>query len=159
MHQLEWTKETKYCLVSILIFHHINLELYLLSRLKKFEIMMILSPGQFYCISLSKERKSIKLDVILDKSTAVSAKNRKELLGFFQTTLEQIRKDIMAASAKPILYVDCPYCTNVHIKYTNLFERHTQLCNTEPIPSDHYQDLFKNVQGIVVCVLYSSVNL
>ena len=119
--------------------------------------MMILSPGQLYCISLSKERKSIQLDIILDKSTAVSAINRKELLEFFQSTLEQIRKDIMAASAKPILYVDCPYCPNLHIKYTNLFEQRTQLCNTstELIPPDHYQDLFKNVQGIVIYVIKS----
>ena len=121
--------------------------------------MMILSPGQFYCISLSKKRNSIKLDVILDKSTAESAKNRKELVEFFQSTLEQIRKEIMAASSKPIVFVECPYCPNLHIKYAKLFDGRTQLCNTEPIPTDHYQDLFKDVQGIVVCVLYSSVNL
>ena len=115
--------------------------------------MMILSPGQFYCISLSKERKSIQLDVILDKNTPASAKNRKELMEFFQSTLEQIRKEIMPASAKPILYVECPYCPKLHIKYSNLFEGGVQLCHTEPIPLDHYQDLFKNIQGIVKCVV------
>ena len=119
-------------------------------RLKKYEIMMILSPGQFYCVSLCKQRNSIQLDVILDKSTAASAKHRKDLMKFFQATLENIRKDIMPAAAKPILYVECPYCHNLHIKYANLFKGGTQVCKTESIPQKYYHDLFKTIQGTYV---------
>ena len=109
--------------------------------------MMILSPGQFYCVRLSQERNRIQLDVILDKSTESSAVHRKQLLEFFQTTLEQIRKQIMAAATKPIPYVECPFCPNLHIKYVNLFKGGVQLCKTESLPLDYYQDLFKNIQG------------
>ena len=113
--------------------------------------MMILSSGQFYCVTLSKAKNSIQLDIILDKNTAQSAKNRKELMKFFQKTLEQIRKEFMAAATKPTLYVECPYCTDVHIKYDNLYKRGVQICKTMTIPQDYYQDLFKNIQGIYTC--------
>lgn len=119
-------------------------------RLKKYEIMMILSPGQFYCVSLCQERNSIQLDIILDKATKMSADNRKELVEFFQSTLEQTQKQIMAAATKPVTYVKCPHCPNLHIKYANLFKGRQQLCKTktECIPLDYYQDLFENIQGM-----------
>ena len=112
--------------------------------------MMILSSGQFYCVRLCKAKNSIQLDIILDKSTIQSAKNRKELVKFFQATLEQIRKEIMAAATKPTLYVECPFCTDVHIKYDNLLKG-VHICKTRTIPQDYYQDLFKNIQGIYTC--------
>ena len=110
--------------------------------------MMVLSPGQFYCISLCKQKCSIQLDIILDKNTTRSPKHRKELVKFFQTTLEQIRKEIMAAATKPILYVECPYCSKLHIKYANLFKGGSQMCQAKPVPRNYYQDLFKNIQGM-----------
>ena len=119
-------------------------------RLKKYEIMMILSPGQFYCVSLSEERKSIQLDVILDKNTETSAKNRSELMEFFQSTLEQICQEVMAAATKPVGYVPCPHCPKLHIKFTNLFKGGVQLCKTKSVPLDYYQDLFKSIQGTFV---------
>ena len=121
--------------------------------------MMILSSGQFYCVSLCKAKSSIQLDIILEKSTAASAKNRKELLKFFQTTLEQIRKEFMAAATKPILYVDCPYCPDLHIKYANLLKGGVQMCKTVTIPQNYYQDLFKNIQGIYKYVVTCSITL
>ena len=115
-------------------------------RLKKYEIMMILSPGQFYCVSLCQE--SIQLDIILDKGTKISANNHKVLVEFFQSTLEQTQKQIMAAAKKPVTYVKCPHCPNLHIKYVNLLKGGVQLCKTKCIPSDYYQDLFRNIQGM-----------
>ena len=109
---------------------------------------MILSPGQFYSVTFCKQMNSIQLDIILDKSMKNSAANRKELVTFFQSTLQQILQEMMPAAAKPIPYVDCPYCPKLHIKYTNLFQGGVQVCNAEPIPLDYYQDLFKNIEGI-----------
>ena len=114
---------------------------------------MILSPGQFYCLSLCQDRNGIQLDVILDRSTKTSAENRVELMEFFQSTLEQIHQQIMPAATKPIAYVPCPHCSNLHIKYINLFKGGTQLCKTKPIPLEYYQDLFQNVKGIVTCIV------
>ena len=119
--------------------------------------MMILSSGQFYCVSLCKAKNSIQLDIILDRSTAQSAKNRQELVKFFQKTLEQIRKEFMAAATKPTLYVECPYCTDVHIKYDNLLKG--DICKTMIIPQKYYQDLFKNIRGIYTCKYNINITL
>ena len=114
--------------------------------------MMILSTGQLYCVRLCKESNTIQLDIILDKSTEKSAENRKALMEFFVTTLEQIRKEIMGAAKKPICYVPCPHCPNIHIRYTNLFRGGDLLCQTaaQIVQQDYYQDL---IQGIAIYLL------
>ena len=84
----------------------------------------------------------------MDKSTKVSAQHRKELLGFFRSTLEQIRQEFMDAAAKPISYIPCPYCPELHIKFDNLLKGGVQLCGSETIPQDYYQDLYRNTQGM-----------
>ena len=151
MHKLEWTERTKHRLVSvpILVMLYCNHgdSFY---RLKKFEIMMILSSSQFYCVSLCQERKSIQLDIIMDKSTKDSAQHRKELLEFFQSTMEEIRLEFMAAATKPVCYIPCPYCSSLHIRLTNLpkIKEGVQLCNTRIIPEEYYQDLYNETQGL-----------
>ena len=109
---------------------------------------MVLSPGQFYCVSLCLQTRSIQLDVILDKSTKLSAENRKELIEFFDSTLGQILQQMMPAAAKPICYVKCPFCPNLHIKLKNVFEGRVQPCGMQAIPLDYYQDFFKNFKGM-----------
>ena len=132
--------------ISLTLFHQM-VAAYINWNGKRKQNIQNIQNGQFYCVSLCKANSSIQLDIILDKGTAVSAKNRKELLKFFQTTLEQIRKEFMVAATKPTLYVNCPYCTDFHIKYANLLKGGVQICKTVTIPQDYYQDLFKNIQG------------
>ena len=117
--------------------------------------MMILSPGQFYCVNLNEKMSSIQLDIILEKSTEMSAEHRKDLVKFFQSTLEQICQEMMAAATKPVCYIPCPHCSDFHIKYTNLFEGRAQLCKTKSIPLNYYQDLYQNIQGMYVCTYLS----
>ena len=117
---------------------------------------MVLSPGQFYSVSC-QERNEIQLDVILDRSTETSAENRVELMEFFQSTLEQIHQQIMPAATKPVAYVPCPYCTNLHIKYINLVKGGTQLCKTEPISLKYYQGLFKMFKVVTRIVVALSI--
>ena len=120
----------------------------LFHRLKKFEIMMVLSSNQFYCVSLCQERKSIQLDIIMDKNSEASVQIRKELIEFFQSTLEQIRQEFMAAAAIPICYIPCPYCPELHIKFTNLLKGGVQICDTATISQDYYQGLYNNTEGM-----------
>ena len=110
--------------------------------------MMVLSYNQFYCVSLCQERKSIQLDIIMDKSTEDSAEHRKELLGFFRLTLEQIRQEFMAAATKPICYIPCLHCSVLHIKFDNLLKGGVQLCASKIIPQNYYQDLYNNTQSM-----------
>ena len=50
---------------------------------------MVLNHGQYYSVSLCEEKNSIQVDIILGKSMKKSAENRKQLIDFFQTTLEK----------------------------------------------------------------------
>ena len=111
--------------------------------------MMVLNHGQYYGVSLCEAKSSIQVDIILEKSMKKSAENRKQLIDFFQTTLEKICNDIIPASSKPIPYIQCPHCDTVHLKLRNLLEGRALLCNMKSVPQDYYQDLFREFQGII----------
>ena len=84
----------------------------------------------------------------MDKNMRDSAQHRKILLEFFQSTMEKIFQEFMAAAAKPICYIPCPYCSELHIKFANLFKGGVQLCKTRIVPQSYYQDLLNEAQGI-----------
>ena len=108
---------------------------------------MVLDHGQFYGVSLCKEKSSIQLDIIVEKNAQSSGESRKQLIYFFQTMLNDTCQVFMPASAKPIAYTPCPHCNELHIKYEKLLEGRPQLCGLKSVPSDYYQDLFKNTEG------------
>ena len=121
-------------------------------RLQKYEIMMVLNHGQYYGVSLCEAKSSIQVDIILEKSIKKSAENRKQLIDFFQTTLEKICNDIIPASSKSIPYIQCPHCDAVHLKLRNLLEGRALLCNMKSIPQDYYQDLFRKMVRIYMYI-------
>ena len=105
---------------------------------------MVLNYGQYYSVSLCEEKSSIQVDIILEESMEESAENRKQLIEFFQTTLENICHDMIPAASKPIPYIQCPHCDKIHLKLKILLEGRAQLCDMKSIPKDHYQDLFRD---------------
>ena len=114
---------------------------------------MVLNHGQYYSVSLCEEKNSIQVDIILGKSMKKSSENRKQLIDFFQTTLEKICNDLIPASSKPIPYIQCPHCDKVHLKLRNLLEGRALLCNMIPVHQDYYQDLFREFQGTILAML------
>ena len=92
-------------------------------RLTKYEIKMVLSKGQLYHVKLCEESSAIQLDIVLVKNLEGAAECRKELISFFQRKLNEICKEIIPASAKPITFVPCPNCGNPHIKYDTLLQK------------------------------------
>lgn len=106
--------------------------------------MMVLNYGQYYNVSLCEEKSSIQVDIILEESMEESAKNRKQFIDFFQTTLEKICNDMIPAASKPVPYIQCPHCNSIHLKLKIVLERRAQLCNMKSIPKDYYQDLFRD---------------
>ena len=124
----------------------------LLLRLEKYEIMMVSNHGQYYSVSLCEEKSSIELDIILEQSMETSAENRKQLVNFFQTTLEKICNDLVPASSKPVPYIKCPHCDNLHLILRNLLEGRAQLCNLKSVPRDYYQDLFRDFHCMCILV-------
>ena len=125
----------------------------LLLRLTKYEILMVSNHGQYYSVSLCEEKSSIELDIILEQSMETSAENRKQLIGFFHTTLEKICNDLVPASSKPVPYIQCPHCDDLHLNLRNVFEGRAQLCDMKSVPWDYYQDLFRDFQCMQLCVL------
>ena len=115
--------------------------------------MMVLNHGQYYSVSLCNEKSTIQLDIILEKNIQSYGEIRKQLIDFFQGTLEQTCQEFMPASSKPVAYTPCPHCNELHIKYKNLLEERPHLCNMKCVPSDYYQNLFKDTQGTPDCLL------
>ena len=120
---------------------------------------MVLNHGQYYSVSLCDEKNSIQVDIILEKSMKKSAENRKQLIDFFQTTLEKICDDLIPASSKPIPYIQCPHCDKVHLKLRNLLEGRALLCNMISVHQGYYQDLFRECQGTILAIYSSMLHL
>jgi len=124
-------------------------------RLRKGKIMMVLSPGQYYCVNLCRESNSIKLSFVLLPGGNHSAEQRIELLQYFQSKLEQVMEDFMSATTKAVAYVPCYYCSQLHMELKSLRMGKQQHCPKEiqPIPLQHYYDLV-NDQGCILILGY-----
>ena len=111
--------------------------------------MMVLGPGQYYCVSLCKENCSIKLSFVLLPESNHSATQRVELLRYFQSKLGQVMEDFMSATSKAVAYIPCCYCSKLHMELEPLCTGRQQHCPKElkPIPMQHYYDLV-NDQGL-----------
>ena len=113
------------------------------SRLRKGKVKMVLSSGQYYCVSLDEEKCSIKLSVILLPDREHSSLERVELLQFFQLKLEEVIADFMPASKLPIGYFPCCYCDQLHARVEALLNGRQQHCTVKdkPMPKDYYCSL------------------
>ena len=116
-------------------------------RLRKGKVMMSLSRGQCYCISLCEEKFSIQLSFVLEPGGRHLAEHRRELLQYFQSNLEAIMKDFMGATSEPIVYIPCCFCNQLHIKLQSLKDEEQEYCpnhKQSAIPEQHYSDLLKD---------------
>ena len=90
--------------------------------------MMSLSRGQHYCISLCEEKHSIQLSFIFLQGGGHLAEHRIELLQYFQSKLEVVMEDFMCATSKPVAYIPCYYCNQLHVELQLLFQNDQQDC-------------------------------
>ena len=105
--------------------------------------MMSLSNGQCYCTSLCEEKNSIQLSFIFLPEGDRLVKYRIALMEYFQSNLEAVMEDFMNATSKPVAYIPCCYCKQLHVEYHLLLEGEQQHCpeTKQPIPQWHYCDL------------------
>ena len=105
--------------------------------------MMALSQGQRYCISLCEEKYSIQLSFVLLPGGGHLAEHRRELLQYFRSKLEVVMEDFMEATSKPIAFIPCCYCSQLHVELEMLLMGEQQDCpeNIDPIPTQYYCDL------------------
>ena len=107
---------------------------------------MVLGRDQYYRVSVCEEKDSIQLSFILLSGGHHSAEQRIELLLDFQHKLEMIMEDFMQASTKPVAYIPCCFCDELHVELQCLIERRQQHCASvgKPLPDEHYLDLIIN---------------
>ena len=115
-------------------------------RLTKDKGTMVLGRDQYYSIDTCEEKDSIQLSLILLSGGRHSADQRIELLQYFQCKLEMVMEDFMQASTKPVAYIPCCYCDELHVELRYLIERQQQHCASvgKPLPDEHYLDLITN---------------
>ena len=109
---------------------------------------MVLGRDQYYCVSVCEEKDSIQLSFILLSGGRHSADQRIELLQYFQHKLGMVMEDFMQASTKPVAYIPCCFCDELHVELQRLIEGQQQHCTSigKPtcIPDEHYLDLIIN---------------
>jgi len=123
---------------------------------------MVLDHGQFYCVSICEEHTSIQLDIILEKYVEKgSSENRKQLITFFKSNLDQICKDWIPACPKVKAFIPCPFCNNLHILYKNISKELACSTKRQAIPSDYYQNLLcsRGMYRFCKWILLQHVNL
>ena len=117
-------------------------------RLTKDKGMMVLGRDQYYCVSVCEEKDSIRLSFILLSGGRHSAIQRIELLQYFQHELEMVMENFMQASTKPVAYIPCCFCDELHVEFQRLIKGEQQHCTNvgKPtcIPDEHYLDLIIN---------------
>ena len=116
-------------------------------RLRKGKVMISLSNGQNCCISLCEKKCSIQLSFVFLPGSRHLAEVRRELLQYFQSSLELVMGDFMRSSTKPVAYIPCCFCSQLHIELQLLLTEESQYCNVakKSIPDIYYQDLLKDL--------------
>lgn len=115
-------------------------------RLTKDKGTMVLGRDQYYCVSMCEEKDSIQLSFILLSGGRHSADQRIELLLYFQHKLEMVMADFMHASTKPVAYIPCCFCDDLHVEVQRLIKGQQQHCASvgKSLPDKHYLDLIIN---------------
>ena len=114
--------------------------------------MMVLGRDQYYCINICEEKYSLQVSFMLLPGGRHCADQRIDLLKYFEFKLEMVMEDFMKASAKPVAYIPCCFCEELHVEFQLLLEGKQQHCASveKPLPDEYYCDLITN-KGTYVC--------
>ena len=116
---------------------------------------MVLGRDQYYCLNSCEEKYSLQLSFMLLPGGDHSADQRIELLMYFESKLEMVMEDFMTASSKPVAYIPCCYCEELHVEFQLLLDGEQQHCANvkKPLPDDYYCDLITN-KGVIIIFYY-----
>ena len=120
--------------------HVIN---HILYRMRHSKVGLRLGSQQRYYISRydTEEVKGVKLTITAVGNDADSVQQRWELIQFIDEQLINILKMFMPAEKKPLQYIPCPHCVNLHIKIDQIG---TPTCcphTDEDTPAGYYTEL------------------
>ena len=124
-------------------------------RLCKDKAMMVLGRDQYYCLNICEEKYSLQVSFMLLPGGRHNADLRIEFLKYFESKLGMVMKDFMKASSKPVAYIPCCYCKDLHVEFQLLLEGEQQHCAIveKPLPDDYYCDLITN-KGVFIRIIY-----
>ena len=114
---------------------------------------LVLGSGQYYYLSHNEEKCSIQLSIVFIPDIDHSAKQRKELLKYFQSKLDELMTEFMPAAKKPVANLPCYHCDQLHVELQLLLKGKQQHCpiKDQPIPKQYYTDLITD-QGLLTFI-------
>ncbi|XP_065911265.1 uncharacterized protein [Dysidea avara] len=116
-----------------------------LCQLRRHMIKLVLGIDQYYYVSLSDEKDSIRLAITPDEYGVVSAvglQNRWNLVTLFCAKLKETMATFMPASAPPECYIPCNLCPKLHLKLDEIRANQMPLCCSRgKLAPDYYQSL------------------
>ena len=101
-----------------------------------------LGAHQKYYISRCEEKHSIQLTITVVGDDVASVQERRELINDVTELLDDIMKVFLPAAKRPIPFVPCPMCHNMHIPLEETFSGETICCPHNDDAIVHY-DNFK----------------
>ena len=108
-------------------------------------IKLVLGIDQYYYVSLSGGKDSIRLAITPDEDGVVSAvglQNRWNLVEFFSDKLKETTETFMPASAPPECYIPCNLCPKLHLKLDEFRANQLPLhCSKGKLALGYYQSL------------------
>ena len=112
-------------------------------RMRHCKVGLQLGSSQMYYISRfeTEQKKGVQLTITAFGNDADSVQQRSALIEFVGRQLNNIMEVFMPAEKKPIRYIPCPHCPNLHILFDHVG---THICcpfSGLPTPSNYYTDL------------------
>ena len=141
--------------------NNVQLMFYYFCRLRKGKVKMVLGSGQYYCVSHNEEKCSIQLSIIFIPDTDHSAKQRRVLLQYFESCLDELMTDFMQAAKKPVAHLPCYHCDQLHVELQLLLNGKQQHCPIKdlPIPKQYYQDLITERGLYIIIIMHVHVRV
>ena len=115
-------------------------------RMRHGKVGLQLGLHQKYYISRCEEKQSIQLTITVSGNDAKCIQGRAELIDDVAKLLNDIMKVFMPAAKRPVLFVPCPLCPNLHITLKQVYDGKSAFCpfSNDDCIRNHYNDLLPN---------------
>ena len=125
--------------------------MHVLYRMRQGKVGLQLGLHQKYYISRCEEKHSIQLTITAVGENVTSVQERRELIDDVTKLLDDIIKVFLPAAKRPLPFVPCALCANIHISLQDvIYFKETIYCphkNDAIVPPDPYSYLALPKEG------------
>ena len=123
-------------------------------RLTRYHCKLALGDDQFYYVILHENKESIWIVFCPDQNGTVGADGIKERLKLFKEFRQNLCDSLTAIAKslkKPIPFIPCPICAELHIKLDLICGKRKSVirCDLGKIPPNYYLD-FRDSAGLLL---------